>query len=79
MSSSVTPPYRCATLRREQHGESWSAWLSAGWELVCGSCAAVIGRLFMPFSGGHILAGSSSTLDPRIVERDGPETVTGHG
>ena len=31
----------------------------------------------MPFSGGYILAGSTSHLDSRLVERDGPEQVTG--
>jgi hypothetical protein len=72
-------PYRRVTMRKGEPGEDWSAWMAAGWELLCSECGRVFGRLFMPFSGGYILAGSVSRLDGRLVERPGPETKTGHG
>jgi len=71
--------YRRVKLEKGEPEGDWSAWMASGWDLVCCNCEALLGHLFIPFSGGFILAGSSSRLDPRLVERPGPEKVTGLG
>jgi hypothetical protein len=72
------PPFRRVTFRVREVEGSFETKMAAGWDILCSACRqTVLGRLWMPFSGGHILAGSSSTLDPRLVERDGPEHLTG--
>lgn len=82
MSSDIpakgTATYRQVVIRgRLAEGTDIWAVTGAGWDLLCCNCAAVLGRLSIPFSGGYILAGNSSHLDPRLVERDGPEKQTG--
>jgi len=69
--------YRRVTMRKVGPEGDWSSWMAAGWDFHCCGCDALLGHLSMPFSGGFILAGSSSTLDQRLVERPGPERVTG--
>lgn len=68
---------RVVTRPRAPEGDDIWAIVGAGWDLVCCECETVLGRLTMPFSGGYFLAGSSSHLDSRLVERDGPERYTG--
>jgi hypothetical protein len=46
--------------------------------MFCYSCEARLGRLFIPFSGGYILSGSTAHLDSRLVERSPLEQQTGH-
>lgn len=72
-------PYRRVTMRKVGPEDDWSVWMAAGWDFACCSCDALLGHLFIPFSGGFILAGSSAALDRRLVERPGPETATGLG
>jgi hypothetical protein len=72
------PQYRRAVMRpRPPIRDDFAAIVGAGWDLVCCECDAVLGRLFVPFSGGLILHGSTSHLDPRLVERERRETQTG--
>lgn len=78
-ANSGAVPYRRVTMRKVGPEDDWSAWMAAGWDLHCCGCDALLGHLFVPFSGGYILEGSSSRLDPRLVERPGPEKVTGLG
>jgi len=70
--------YRLAKLEPRWSGDDFWARVASGWNLECCACGAVLGRLFLPFSGGFFLAGSSSHLDSRVVERTGRETRTGH-
>jgi len=79
IANSRIAPYRRVRLEKGEPAGDWSAWMASGWDLVCCNCDALLGHLFIPFSGGFILAGSSSTLDPRLVERPGREKVTGLG
>jgi hypothetical protein len=77
-SSSNAAPYRTVSLEKPpQEGDLW-AWVAAGWGIACSACGATLGRLFIPFSGGYILSGSTSRLDSRLVERPTPETKSGH-
>lgn len=78
MAAERDTAYRLVRLRLRDRGPDLWASVAAGWDLACSMCGAVNGRLFMPFSGGFILAGSTSHLDRRVVERSGPENVTGH-
>jgi hypothetical protein len=72
-------PYRHVVARpRRADGDIWAV-IAAGWDLLCCNCEAVLGRLFIPFSGGYILHGSTTSLDPRLVERPGRESQTGQG
>jgi hypothetical protein len=68
---------RVVTRQRAWDSDEFLVNVHAGWDLLCCQCEAVVGRLWMPFSGGYHIAGSSSQLDPRLVERDGPEQYTG--
>ena len=70
--------YRQIVMRsRLPEGSDIWAITGAGWDLLRCSCAADLGRLSLPFSGGYILAGSTTRLDSRLVERDGQEKRTG--
>ena len=70
-------PYRQIVIGPWPAGVDFWTAIAAGFDLRCCKCDAVLGSLFMPFSGGFFLAGSSARLDPRLVERDGPEKQTG--
>jgi hypothetical protein len=79
MSGDDLAPYPTVRLESPpQEGDLW-AWVAAGWKIFCYSCDARLGRLYIPFSGGYILSGSTAHLDSRLVERPTPETQTGHG
>lgn len=71
-------PYRRVRLEKGERAGDFSEWMAAGWRIVCSACDADLGHLFIPFSGGFIISGSTARLDPRLVERSGRETRTGH-
>lgn len=78
MERSENPvPYRRVTFRELAPEAAFETRMTAGWEIRCSHCHTVLGRLWMPFSGGYILGGTNIHLDPRLVERDGPEQHTG--
>lgn len=76
--SSDSTPYPMVTFEKPPAEGDWAAWMAAGWGINCYSCEARLGRLFIPFSGGFIISGSTAHLDTRLVERPTPETRTGH-
>jgi hypothetical protein len=68
---------RVVTRPRAWDSDDFLVNVHAGWDVLCCQCDRALGRLWMPFSGGFHLAGSTTHLDPRLVERDGPEHHTG--